>query len=94
MISDYIVNPIGHLQGGHMGHAGPMIHNSSEMERWIIFVQISGRGRLTSAAADFGINNKRTPRFFVDVHLLTNEVLQVYETPSGTGWGEVPTPMF
>jgi protein-S-isoprenylcysteine O-methyltransferase Ste14 len=94
MISDYIFNPIGHLRGGHTGHTGPITHDSAEMKRRIIFVQISGKQPLTSAAADFGINHKRTPRFFVDVHLHTNEVLQVRDTPQGTGWGKVPTPMF
>ncbi|MGA2615499.1 MAG: isoprenylcysteine carboxylmethyltransferase family protein [Spirochaetia bacterium] len=94
MISDYVVNPMGHLQGGHMGHTGAMMHDSAQMQRRIIFVQISGKQRLGSAAADFGINAQRTPRFFVDVSLHTNEVLQVHDTPSGTGWGEVPTPMF
>ncbi len=94
MISDYVVNPMGHLQGGHMGHIGAMMHDSTQMQRRIIFVQISAKQPLTSVAADFAINDRRTPRFFVDVSMHTNEVVQVHETPSGTGWGEVPTPMF
>jgi protein-S-isoprenylcysteine O-methyltransferase Ste14 len=94
MISDYILNPVGHLQGGHMGHTGPMMHNSPEMQRRIIFIMVSGKKPLTTPASGFGINNKRTPRFFVDVHLHTDQVLQVQDTPEGTGWGDVPTPMF
>ena len=94
MISDYILNPIGHLQGGHTGHAGQMMHDSPEMKRRIIFIEVRGKQPLTSAAADFGLNNQRTPRFFVDIHLHTNEILQVQDTPRGTGWGDVPTPMF
>jgi protein-S-isoprenylcysteine O-methyltransferase Ste14 len=94
MISDYILNPIGHLQGGHVGHAGLMMHDSPEMKRRIIFIEVRGKQPLASAAADFGINDKRIPRFFVDIHLHSNEVLQVKDTPSGTGWGDVPTPMF
>ena len=94
MISDYVINPMGHLQGGHMGHAGAMMPDSPQTQRRIIFVQVSGKGPLASAAADFRINDQRTPRFFVDVSLHTNAVLQVRETPSGTGWGDVPTPMF
>ena len=77
-----------------MGHAGPMMHNSPELQRRIIFVEVSGKNPLTTPASDFGINNKRTPRFFVDVHLHTGQVLQVQDTPEGTGWGDVPTPMF
>jgi hypothetical protein len=94
MISDYVINPMGHLQGGHMGHAGAMMPNSPQTQRRIIFVQVSGKLPLASAAADFGINVQRTPRFFVDVSLHTSAVLQVRETPPGSGWGEVPTPMF
>jgi protein-S-isoprenylcysteine O-methyltransferase Ste14 len=94
MISDYIINPIGHLQGGHMGHGGPMTHDSPAMKRRIIFVGVQGNQELTSAASDFGINDTRVPRFFVDIHLHTNEVLQVQGTEGGTGWGDVPTPMF
>ncbi len=94
MISDYIVNPMGHLQGGHRGNAGAMMPGNPAMQRRIIFVQISGKQTLSSAAADFGINNQRTPRFFADVSMHTGEVLQVRDTPRGTGWGDVPTPMF
>jgi hypothetical protein len=94
MISDYILNPIGHLRGGHVAPGGAMMHNSSDMERRIIFVEISGKQRLISPAADFGINEKRTPRFFVDIRLHTNQVVQDRDTPGDTGWGDVPTPMF
>jgi hypothetical protein len=59
MISDYILNPVGHLQGGHMGHAGTMMHNSPEMQRRIIFVEVGGKRPLGNSASDFGINDKR-----------------------------------
>jgi hypothetical protein len=32
--------------------------------------------------------------FFIDVHLHTGEILHVQDTPAGSGWGTVPTPMF
>ena len=94
MISDYVLNPVGHLQGGHMAHAGQMMHGSPEMQRRIVFIQVSAARPVATPAADFAINAKRTPRFFADVHLHTHEVLQVKDVPQGTGWGEVPTPMF
>ena len=95
MITDYIINPLGHLQGGgHMSHMGPMTHDSPAMKRRIIFIEVQGNQPLRSAPADFGINDARVPRFFVDIHLHSNEVLQVQDTPGGTGWGDVPTPMF
>jgi protein-S-isoprenylcysteine O-methyltransferase Ste14 len=94
MIADYILNPVGHLLGGHGGHSGPMMHDSPEMQRRLIFIAVSEKRPLTSATDDFGINDKRTPRFFVDMHLHTNQVLQVQDLPQGTGWGDVPTPMF
>jgi protein-S-isoprenylcysteine O-methyltransferase Ste14 len=100
MIVDYVLHPIGHLQGGHMHHAampmqhGPQMYNSPMMRRRIIFLEVRADHPLTTARDDFGINNQRITRFFVDVHLHTNEVLQVRETRHGTGWGTVPTPMF
>jgi protein-S-isoprenylcysteine O-methyltransferase Ste14 len=100
MITDYILHPIGHLHGGHMHHAGmpmqhgPAMYQSPMMRRRIIFVEVHGDRLLRSAGDDFSINVQRTPRFFVDIHLHTDEILQVKDTPPGTGWGDVPTPMF
>ena len=100
MIADYILHPIGHLQGGHMHHAGmamqhsPEMYASAMMQRRLIFIEIHGLHPLTTADADFGINNERIPHFFVDVHLHTGEIMKVQETPHGTGWGDVPTPVF
>jgi hypothetical protein len=47
-----------------------------------------------SSRDDFGVAVKRAPRFFVDVHLHTDELLHVKDIPSGSGWGTVPTPAF
>jgi protein-S-isoprenylcysteine O-methyltransferase Ste14 len=100
MITDYIFHPFSHLTEGHahhlaMEHHDSNMHDSPEMKRRIIFIQISGGNRtLRSSIDDFGINNIRKPLFFVDVHLHTGVILQVQEVPSGSGWGTVPTPMF
>jgi hypothetical protein len=101
MIADYVLHPIRHLKGGHMHHAGmvpmqhgPAMYASPMMRRRIIFLEVRGTLPLATRAADFAINNQRIPRFFADVHLHTDEVLQIRGTPAGTGWGSVPTPMF
>jgi protein-S-isoprenylcysteine O-methyltransferase Ste14 len=100
MITQYILHPFGHLTGGHMGHGPAGVHNlsmheSPAMKRRIIFIEVSASGReLKSPFDDFDINITRTPLFFVDVHLHTGEILQVQNTPAGSGWGTVPTPMF
>jgi len=100
MITEYILHPFGHLTEGHMGHAAMAAHNlsmhdSPAMKRRIIFVEVSGNNREhTSPFDDFEINIIRTPLFFVDVHLHTGEILQLQSTPTGSGWGTVPTPMF
>ena len=100
MITDYIIHPIGHLSGDHAHHMiagmkhGPEMYALPMMKRRVIFIEISDRGNLQSPFDDFDINAKRTPLFFVDVHLHTAEILQVRDTPSGSGWGTVPTPMF
>ena len=100
MITEYILHPFAHLTGGHAHHMatmthGPEMYNSPMMKRRVIFINISAEDHeLKSPFDDFDINIKRTPLFFVDVHLHTGEILQVQDTPTGSGWGTVPTPMF
>ena len=100
MIADYTFHPYAHLTGGHghnavMQHHGSSMHASSAMERRIIFMEISAsQGELRSIYDDFDINARRTPLFFADINLHTKEILRVQETPGGSGWGSVPTPMF
>ena len=100
MITEYILHPFSHLTEGHAHHPGmqahnPSMHNSPAMKRRIIFIEVSATSeKLTSPFDDFNINIDRTPLFFVDVHLHTGEILQIRDTPKGSGWGTVPTPMF
>jgi len=100
MITEFILHPFGHLTGSHMGHSAMGLHNlsmhdSPVMKRRIIFIEISADNHdITSPFDDFDINIVRTPLFFADVHLHTGEILQVRNTPAGSGWGTVPTPMF
>ncbi len=100
MITEYVVHPFAHLTEGHAHrptpHASGMsMHDSPAMKRRIIFVDVSSETRpLMSPRDDFGIDVRRTPSFFVDVHFHTGEVLQVKDIPSGSGWGTVPTPAF
>jgi len=100
MILDFTFHPFAHLMGNH-GHPETMqhhmmgMHASSAMQRRIIFIEISAsHGELKSPYDDFDINIKRTPLFFADVNLHTKEILRVQQTPTGSGWGTVPTPMF
>jgi protein-S-isoprenylcysteine O-methyltransferase Ste14 len=100
MITEYIFHPFSHLTEGHAHHPemeahNPSMHNSPTMKRRIIFIEVSAMNeKLASPFVDFGINIVRTPLFFVDVHLHTGEILQIRDTPTGSGWGTVPTPMF
>ena len=100
MITEYIFHPFSHLTEGHAHHPGMQAHNLSmhdnpSMKRRIIFIEVSAGSReLTSPFDDFDINITRKPLFFVDVHLHTGEIVQVQNTPTGSGWGTVPTPMF
>jgi hypothetical protein len=100
MIADFTFHPYAHLTGGHGHHGGMQHHGSSmhagpAMERRIIFIEISAsQGELKSIYDDFDINVKRTPLFFADINLHSGEILRVQETPGGSGWGSVPTPMF
>ena len=99
MITEYVLHPFGHLTEGHAhtvsGHGRMSAHDSPAMKRRIIVLDLSSDARpLTSSRDDFGIDVKRRPRFFVDVHLHTGEVLQARDIPAGSGWGTVPTPTF
>jgi hypothetical protein len=100
MITEYILHPFGHLTEGHMGHAVMAAHNvsmhdSPAMKRRVIFIEVSRNNHeLPSPFDDFDINIIRKPLFFIDVHLHTGEILRVQNTPTGSGWGTVPTPMF
>lgn len=100
MIAQHILHPVAHLTGGHAQHSmmtgqhGAAMHNSPMMKRRIIFLDVSAAHPLRSRFDDFGINTQRTPLCFADVHLHTGDILQVKDTPTGTGWGSVPTPMF
>ena len=97
MIADYILHPIGHLQGGHMHHATAQEARQGHREptiRRLIFLEVHGNRRPATASDDFRINNERLPVFFADVDLHTRRVLQIRKTPHGTGWGSVPTPTF
>jgi protein-S-isoprenylcysteine O-methyltransferase Ste14 len=101
MITEYILHPFAHLTEGHARHHpgmqvhNPSMHDSPAMKRRIVFIEVSaGSKELKSPFDDFDINVTRKPLFFVDVHLHTGEILQVRNTPAGSGWGTVPTPMF
>jgi protein-S-isoprenylcysteine O-methyltransferase Ste14 len=102
MIVENIFHPFAHITGDHFRHEAmeDQAHhsdryNSPAMKRRIIFIELSdNKEELKSIFADFNINVQRTPLFFVDVHLHSGEILQVKNTPAGSGWGMVPTPMF
>jgi protein-S-isoprenylcysteine O-methyltransferase Ste14 len=97
-----LLHPFAHLTSGHAYHMdmanmkhGPEMYAMLAMKRRVIFIDISSDNHeLKSPLDDFDISIKRTPLFFVDVHLHTAEILQVRDTPTGSGWGTVPTPMF
>ena len=103
MITEYILHPYAHLISGHAHHMAMMtgqvhdssMYNSPAMKRRVIFMDISSHGRvLADPTDDFAINVERKPLLFADIHLHTAELLQIKDTPEGSGWGTVPTPMF
>jgi hypothetical protein len=42
----------------------------------------------------FAINAARTPRFLADVDVHNLALLEMKDLGPGTGWGDVPTPVF
>jgi protein-S-isoprenylcysteine O-methyltransferase Ste14 len=102
MITEYVFHPYAHLVSGHARHMAMtgMVHdrtmyNQPAMRRRVIFLEVSSPGEeLKKPTDDFRINEERKPLFFADIHLHTAEILSIQETPPGSGWGTVPTPMF
>ncbi len=96
MITDWIIHPFGHLEGGHhaghmeAAHAGPGMN--SGFVRRLIFVKVDvPLGRPADA---FAINAVRTPDFMIDVDVHELSVREVRTLPRETAWGRVPTPSF
>lgn len=99
MITDWILHPFRHLQGGHSIMHGATSEKgtlapSSGMVRRLIFLRVEAGGSGNARADLFSINAIRTPQFFVDVEMHELALLEVKDLGPGTGWGLVPTPMF
>ena len=93
-ITDYVLHPIGHLEGEQGSKHSMTMGGGTTTSRRIIVLQIRSGRALTSSRSDFRIDEERTPRFFADVALHTLQVEQIQTLSAGTGWGSVPTPMF
>jgi protein-S-isoprenylcysteine O-methyltransferase Ste14 len=100
MITDWILHPFRHLQGGHgMMHHGaggaPAAGGAAPATvRRLIFLRLDSARAGATRSSLFGINTARVPLFMVDVDMHTLDLLEVRSLGSGTGWGRVPTPMF
>ncbi len=99
MITDWILHPFRHLEGGHsmMHGAAPATGSGAESSRTVrrlIFLRVRTGEVTNSPASLFRIDATRTPQFFVDVDVHDLTLLRVQDLGAGTGWGLVPTPMF
>ncbi len=100
MILDWIFHPFRHLEGGHMAmhHAGTASAGAMPRfsERRIIFLKVATAEGAAPAdpASLFAIGAVRVPLFFADVDMHALELVAVHALGPGTGWGQVPTPMF
>jgi Phospholipid methyltransferase len=99
-IADWIVHPFRHLQGGNMmmhhnmGGASEASPAPGGMVRRLIFLQLEPPLDRTTRAVVFGITTSRVPQFFADVDIHNLVLLDIHSLDPGTGWGQVPTPMF
>ena len=94
MITDWILHPLRHLQGGHSHGAAAGATPPSGGVRRLIFLRVDAGKLRSDRTALFAINATRTPQFFVDVEMHELALLEVKDLGPGTGWGLVPTPMF
>jgi hypothetical protein len=98
MIADWVFHPFRHLEGGHsMGHPGGAPAPGAAaggVVRRLIFLGVGTPGQSATPASLFAINATRTPRFMADVDIHNLALLQIKDLGQGTGWGDVPTPLF
>jgi protein-S-isoprenylcysteine O-methyltransferase Ste14 len=95
MIADWVLHPFRHLEGGHHGmHHGDMGGMAAGAVRRIIFVRVETPGGEADPAAIFSTSAPRRPLFFADVDLHALRCERVQALGPGTGWGDVPTPVF
>jgi len=62
--------------------------------RRLIFLSVETPREEETPAALFAINTARIPRFLADVDVHDLILLGTRELGPGTGWGDVPTPLF
>jgi hypothetical protein len=98
MIADWIFHPFRHLQGDHTMHlaggtAAPGTPRDGVIRR-LIFLSVETPQEEATPAALFAINAARTPRFLADVDVHDLVLLGIRDLGPGTGWGDVPTPLF
>jgi protein-S-isoprenylcysteine O-methyltransferase Ste14 len=98
MIADWIFHPFRHLQGGHVMHglggAQAAGAPSGGGVRRLIFLSVETPREAAAPASLFAINATRTPRFLADVDVHDLTILEMKDLKAGTGWGDVPTPLF
>lgn len=98
MIADWIFHPFRHLQGSHTMHlaggtAAPGTPAGGVIRR-LIFLGVATPREAATPASLFAINAARTPRFLADVDVHGLVLLEARDLGPGTGWGDVPTPLF
>jgi hypothetical protein len=96
MITDWILNPFGHLTEGHTMHpaSGAAAHPvAGGMERRLVFVEVSGAAGPKPFDV-FGIGVERSPQFMLDVEIHSLTVKELKDLPRETAWAHVPTPVF
>lgn len=98
MIADWIFHPFRHLQGGHTMHtAGGTTAPGTPaggIIRRLIFLSVETPRDEATPASLFAINTARIPRFLADVDVHDLIPLETRDLGPGTGWGDVPTPLF
>jgi hypothetical protein len=98
MIADWIFHPFRHLQGGHTMHGTGGVQApgapSGGVVRRLIFLSVETPREAATPASLFAMNAARTPRFLADVDIHNLALLEMEDLGPGTGWGDVPTPLF
>jgi protein-S-isoprenylcysteine O-methyltransferase Ste14 len=93
MIIDWVFHPFGHLRHAPL-HQMPSEDINANVRRVILVRVEIKKGEPLSAANLFALEVKRTPVAYLDMDVISGEIIKAHKVDGTTAWKGVPTPIF
>ena len=93
MIIDWVFHPFGHLRHAPL-HRMPSEDSNANVRRVILVRVEIEKGESLSAANLFALEAKRTPVAYLDMDVISGEIIRAHKVDGTTAWKGVPTPIF